>query len=58
MRPNIPFPSRGGDYRFDVKTGQLVDVSAQPAEQPPTPERPAKPAPAIKSTRTRSQRGK
>lgn len=30
MRPRIPFPSRGGDWRYDPIKGTLVDASALP----------------------------
>lgn len=32
MKHSIPFPHGGGDWRFDPRTGRLVDASA-PAEQ-------------------------
>lgn len=47
MNKNVPFPSRGGDWRYDVRTGQLVDASKVPATPEPTPAaQPTEPKPA------------
>lgn len=37
MKPQTPFPSGGGDWRYDVKSGQLVDASQSPAPPAPAP---------------------
>ncbi len=48
---NIPFPSGGGDWRFDVKSGRMVDASKAQAEPEPVPAapEPTEPKPARKA---------
>lgn len=50
---NPPFPSGGGDWRFDVKTGAMVDASKAPAPEPvPAAPEPTEPKPVRKAKRT------
>lgn len=50
MNRNVPFPSRGGDWRYDVKTGAMTDASTQPVEvAPPASESEASDTPPAKT---------
>jgi hypothetical protein len=45
MKHSIPFPNSGGDWRFDVRTGCLVDASAAPSAAPQEQASAPEPAP-------------